>query len=420
MKLSVARVIKRSMPLFLMLLSVAIGIVSVELFYRLILASSASIDDKAMHRVVFLDGRGTIVQNHDEIFTYLPHNEIRNLTGFVYDRRYNIEYDYHFQTNNFGLVQADDIVPQRESFLFLGDSFTEGQGAEPWFRMASPQIDKLGYQPVNGGLMGTGFEQWVKLARYLAAEKIDVRKALVLFISLDYDRPVWNFTADNFNCLVALPRCQIDGSYFYRLPSPEELPSWVEKIMTARAGAASRAPAIRRSWLGSRAAMLLPATYQVYTYFRSQLVEQQSHDAVAELIRMYGAENIAFMHLPQKDELGYGPNSLGLKARHSIEKEGGRLFDGFKLCQLVPADYYANDDHPNGGGYSKVVACVTEVIKEMTAGNRYGTPANNDLHVEPRKEAAEPQYDGDHDFGPRAARDRSTVRRFGSAMSSEG
>jgi hypothetical protein len=57
----------------------------------------------------------------------------------------------------FGLVQDKDLVRGVKSILLLGDSFTEGQGAEPWFRQIAPQIEKLNYQPINGGLFGTGF-----------------------------------------------------------------------------------------------------------------------------------------------------------------------------------------------------------------------------------------------------------------------
>ena len=97
-------------------------------------------------------------------------------------------------------------------------------------------------------------------------------------------------------------------------------------------------------------------------------LEQESRAAIADLIKIYGPENVAFLHVPQKDEVGHGPNSLGLKARGAIEDAGGKLFDGFKQCQLTSADYYANDNHPNKGGYSKIAACAAKVINQLVAG----------------------------------------------------
>ena len=132
-------------------------------------------------------------------------------------------------------------------------------------------------------------------------------------------------------------------------------------------------------WLKARAAALLPASYHVYKHFKESAgfggadftrAEQESRVAIAELIRLYGPENVAFIHLPQKDEVGYGPNNLGLRARRAIEAAGGKLFDGFKLCQLTGTDYYVNDDHPNKDGYTKIAACAANVIKELVAGGQ--------------------------------------------------
>jgi hypothetical protein len=159
--------IEKIAPWLLVIPSAFIGILLVELSCQLFCPSirSTQIVYKAIHRVIFFDGRDTIFRNEGDIFTYIPHSEIRNLTGFFFDDDFDVEYDYHFRTNNFGLVQDADVMPGRESLLLLGDSFTEGQGAEPWFRQVSPEIEKLGYQAVNGGLRGTGFEHWLKLAQ---------------------------------------------------------------------------------------------------------------------------------------------------------------------------------------------------------------------------------------------------------------
>src|SRR4029077_1116528 len=185
-------------------------------------------------------------------------SEIRNVTGFLSDNDFIVEYDYRFRTNNFGLVQDADIAPERDSLLLLGDSFTEGQGAEPWFRLVSPEIAKLGYQAINGGLMATGFEQWLKLDRYLAASKVRIEKIVVLFISDDYRRPVHNFRPDELRCLADLSLCRAAEDYLFRLPPGAELSSWIAKIRTARA------PVLAKIHFRVRAEALLPASYHVY------------------------------------------------------------------------------------------------------------------------------------------------------------
>src|SRR5579863_4030401 len=338
--------IRRTAPWLLIIPSAIIGIVLVELFCRLFVPSIGNTESvfKPLRRVMFFDGRDAIFRNHEEIFTFVRHDEVRNLAAFLTDDGFTVEYDYRFRTNNLGLVQDADIVPERPSLLLLGDSFTEGLGAEPWFRLLSPAIDELGYQPINGGLLGTGFDQWLKLERYLTARNFQIRKLVVVFISDDYHRPFGNREPGELRCLTAVALCDPGESFFYRLPPPGELSSFIGKVRAARAP-------MMGSWIGTRAAALLPASFQVYRYFNDRLenpsaiarlayAEQQSLAAIAELIKIHGPDNVVFIHIPQKDEIATGPDSLGATARRAIEAAGGRVFDGFKLCRLTAADYY--------------------------------------------------------------------------------
>ena len=268
-------------PWLLTIPSALTGIILVELFCWLFVPSIGWNVPGRDRRVVFFDGPSAIFENHEDIFTYLPRNEIRNVTAFFSDNDFVVEYDYRFRTNNRGLVQDADVVPERQSLLLLGDSFTEGQGAEPWFRLVSPAIEKLGYQPINGGVLGTGFSQWLKLDRYLAAKNIQIRKLVVLFISDDYHRPVWHIPPPVAECLSGSPLCRVEDSYLYRLPPQEEMSSWIARVRTARGPTKPR--------LKVSAAALLPASHSVYMYFRQLFLfaqaEKESHASIAELIR---------------------------------------------------------------------------------------------------------------------------------------
>ncbi len=346
-------------PWLLIIPSALIGLLLVELSCRLFFPSIGSI--KGLSLAIFFDSNTPIFRNHDGIFNYFPHSEIRNVTVFMSKDDFRTEYDYHFKTNNYGLVQDDDVAPERKSLLLLGDSFTEGQGAEPWFRTISPEIEKLGYQPVNGGVLGTGFEQWLKLTQYLAAQDVQIRKLVVIFISDDFHRSIWNIQPDVLQCLLDPPLCSVENSYFYRLPPPEEMSSWISRIRTARG------PLRTRSIFSVSA--VLPASYSVYNFLNQQIsfarAEKQSRDAIEQLLRIYGPRNVAFLHLPEKEEIDHGPDDLGLRAQNAIQKAGGQLFDGFKLCQLTKADYYLHDEHPNKNGYRKIATCVAGVASQF-------------------------------------------------------
>ncbi len=107
----------------------------------------------------------------------------------------------------------------------------------------------------------------------------------------------------------------------------------------------------------------------------SAQAKRGSRAAISELVDRYGRENVAFLHLPQKNEIAGGPNDLGLAARRAIAAAGGTLFDGFKLCQMTPSDYFPNDDHPNAHGYSKIATCAAEIATSLASERAQGERA---------------------------------------------
>lgn len=352
----------------LVVVSLMLGLIIVELscYFFVPSVARASANKQLFdwnHRIIFFEGAGSIFQNDDDIFTYVPHDDIRTVLGYFSNKDFSVEYDYRFHTNNFGLVQDFDIAPARPSILLLGDSFTEGQGAAPWFRQLATQGNEVPYQLINGGFAGTGFEQWGKLARHLKCRNVNIRKLIVLFISDDLRRAVWNFPQAELRCLQSLSACTGDEQY-RRLPSSTELAATIDKIKTLRDTPKRRVTA--------RARMALPASFLVYDYLRSilftdqLLAEQRAVTTIAALVEEYGSDNVAFLHLPQKDELD-GMSEPGMQERRAIQAAGGKLYDGFQLCHLTPADYHVRDPHLNAQGYGKIANCVGKVLHELTA-----------------------------------------------------
>lgn len=366
-----ATLIEKLLPFLLIVGSILIGIVGIEILCRLFMPSIAN-RDREPQVIYFFDGPSTIFRNYGDIFTYAPNSDIRILTVAYSAKNFGIEYDNHIKTNNFGLVQDNPVNPGKGSFMLVGDSFTEGVGASPWFPLVSSEISEFGYQPINGGIGGSGFGSWLKLDQYLAAADIDIRKVVVLFISDDFHRPVWNVRPDELRCLSQQSICTVESEVFfrYRLPPPEAFASWVARIRAARAAT-----------LGAQAQALAPATYDIYKQLserfrltpgaRARVAwdergKDESRAAIGEFIKIHGSKNVAFLHLPEKGELASGPDSLGLNARRSIQQAGGKLFDGFELCHLTEADYHPNDLHPNRRGYEKIAACCADVIRQIS------------------------------------------------------
>lgn len=111
-------------------------------------------------------------------------------------------WDYNFSTNNLGLLQSANLNSQKKSILFLGDSFTQGTGSEPWLDDLSINFNK--YQIVNGGMGATGFIQFSNLNDYLST-KLNIKKRVIIFISQDIRRNITIFKdtkclIDHFYC----------------------------------------------------------------------------------------------------------------------------------------------------------------------------------------------------------------------------
>jgi hypothetical protein len=324
-------------------------------------------------RIMFYDGPDSIFRNLDDIFTYVPNSQIFSRVIYFSGSSYSTEYAYKFKTNNFGLVQDKDLVRGVTSILLLGDSFTEGQGAEPWFRQIAPRIERLNYQPINGGLQGTGFLNWWELEQFLSANEIAVAKLVVIFISDDVRRPKWNFSEHDLACLRSINLCRgFEG--FLRLPPAPEFARWVAKIGT------SREP--RNVGIKERIGSALPATYAVYRFFLNVAKRSAPPQGtpgqielvttvINEMVEKYGRENVLFIQLPRgKEELRGAILPDGLLTRKLIRDSGARYADGTSLCGLDGSDFFARDGHPNQQGYSKIAKCITDIVEPFLNQDR--------------------------------------------------
>jgi hypothetical protein len=333
-------------------------------------------DSKYSGPIVFLQGEQTIFQSHGSAFTYIPHMLARSEHVFYSDSDYEVEFDYQFPTNNIGLVQDSDAVPGKKSVLVLGDSFTEGVGSWPWFTTLAPVIEEFGYQPINGGLRGTGFYMWWQLAQYLESRGLQIEKLVIVFTSPDYRARPMTFTEGYLRCLSKpiLQNCDLSEYFFLPLPPREQLPIWVDEVRKLRYAQPPSEPRSTFASIKAKLEALMPATYRVYGFLKLKLsppapdpdkarAEIQSQAAIQALIERYGAKNLIFVHVPIKNEAS--PNPDGLKARQAISAAGGHLFDGFEFCGLSVSDYHLIDGHPTEAGYKKLSDCVAQAFKKL-------------------------------------------------------
>lgn len=356
----------QAQPLMLIAISLAIALGAIELAYRTIYSERVSTNSGKSDRYMFF---GTAddespFKNQATIFTYTPHSTVR--AQAFYDVKNNLikEYSYQFKTNNLGLVQSQDVDLNQDSLLVLGDSFTEGQGANPWFERLA-QTNQNSLQLINGGLLGTGFEQWGLLHDHLLKAGVKVKKLVVIFISDDYRRTVWNFPPKVTSCLRKIEDCVGDEGYFPLPPDHAIMPT-LQKLKDFRTKEyaikdARQAENWVRRYLSSvhHAWQFTKENFQIH--FRSK-----SPKVIEQLSKQYG-NNLIYIHLPTKHEIvsGNKPDYIGLLAREHILKQGGKWVDGFSQCGLTTSDFHPNDPHPNEQGYAKIEKCVSRTIVAM-------------------------------------------------------
>ena len=304
-------------------------------------------------------------------FVYQPNARIHSQTFYITDP--NVpklvrEYSYEIRTNSTGLVQLADIVASQPSILFLGDSYTEGQGARPWFYRLEAQWPKQAqYQIINGGILGAGFQAWEHL--YKDISKItEISKIVIIFISDDWIRPIWRFSEHDLECLKSAAQCTGSDNFFGLPEHPVEMDVQIHRIARARVDYLARRTSalniVKRSVIYQR--LLLPAYHRWWPYRRAEEERQfeESKKALLNIVKKIGPQNLLFIQLPQKNELDSGPGFMGGKGREFIRRQGFSFVDGFEKCGLKMTDFHLHDGHPNVKGYMKVAECVNGSVRE--------------------------------------------------------
>jgi len=351
--------------LVISVLSIFIGLILFEIIAGFIIGKEFSNDHERSRRYMLFgtSNNAPAFRNQGKIFTYAPNINVRSTTYYEDGPGLHKEYDYEFKTNNLGLVQKLNISQDQPSNLVLGDSFTEGQGAIPWFYELESKNNKS-IQLINGGILGTGFAQWKILNDQLIDSGIRINKVLVPFISDDYQRVVWNFPDRVLNCLGDIKTCKGDEGYYPKPQKDDE--AFVNQLRQFRDAEHADKKAVK----GKRFfRQYFPSLHFIWGYMKNEYklrYANRNSPAIEALVKQYGT-NIIFIHIPTKEELERGntPNPLGQLAREKINSSGGKLVDGFNVCGLETKDYFTNDPHPNSGGYKKIAVCVEKAMQRL-------------------------------------------------------
>ena len=350
----------------LVVLSVVLGMVLVEVALRV-----CNFPPKQGPRFLFFSRPGMKDQHKD--FGYYENRKIREVSICKTREGFQVEYDTSYSTNNLGLVQKSNFDPAKKSLVFIGDSFTQGEGATPWFYKLEAGWRDNTYQLVNLGLIGTGLVQWRDTLKWFA-QKGAIKHIFLIFISDDWLRRRWyahdDLSGTSFWFCTECPRnhgvCRNKNKLgIIYLEKDWDLPAIIKRAREIPEDPGK--PGFRGFWNNLYFRRLLKITLpSTRNRAKKQIIINQNLEAFDQIISRFGKENITVVHLPLRSEVIQGRyNWVGKQAKALVLARGVTYYDGLALCGLTKSDFHEQDYHPNAAGYAKILACIkTQVLRD--------------------------------------------------------
>lgn len=308
---------------------------------------------------------GNVFQNIGRIFKYQPNLSIQHDAYYFINNKWLREYSYEINTNNFGLVQDQDISTDVQSILFLGDSMTEGLGAPSWVNKFGDFIK--GYQVINGGIFGSGPQQFELMEQHVS-EQYNIKKVVFIYIGSDISRDPFNFSTKRINCIKDHSTC-IGNENFFGFPLQNENPENFLNILKEYRNIKDNKRTFKKlrrkikKQISSLNIVHIPRNYFKNKFYKSKNVKiSNNFKSIERLVKKYD-KNIIFVNIKTIDEIYNGGMSY-----YSIytEKFINNLHHKVYICDMNndPKNFYKYDGHPNIDGYNILFKCVDKIINQ--------------------------------------------------------
>jgi len=340
------------------LISIAFIFISAETLLSLYFKSVKIPTDNRFKYRYMLYSEGKLFKRFDNFFKYHPNLNKRSLQFYFKDNQFIKIWDYEFETNNNGLVQSFDIFPNKKSILILGDSLAEGQGDQPWIDKFGESF--LGYQMINGGIIGIGFQQFENIAIHLK-KKFNVEKTIVLYIGGDLRRGL--VLLSDTECLLNNDNC-LGNFSFYSIPKNEnDLNKFLKDIHELRQK--------ENLSLKLKIKYLIRGTYS-YNILRSQIntIRLKNNKTIKKNLRSIdnlfkeNKDKIVFVNIKTAEEI--------IREKESYET---KLIKKYLNDRNIPSlqcdmnndisNFYKIDLHPNEKGHQEIFLCVKKIIEKF-------------------------------------------------------
>ena len=308
-----------------------------------------------------------------------PNDRLRILA--MYDEA--VEFDSTLPSNDLGFIDHRNYVLAPDGrlasrrYAFVGDSFTEGFGGDPWVPRLRDWLQASGrdVEIYNLGVAGAGFQQFDRLLRSVADE-LSFTDVVILVISNDFYRPIWTpvTSSDGLRlcrgeratgCAARQPIGLI-GSHDSKGEAVERARQ-MSRALVADPDADTE-PLWRRAARQSRLLTLGWRTpRRIYERFwRAESVpdpgdmedprQLEANLSALSAIRSRHGATVQLIHLPEKQEVAAGRYKLDVESQ--VERLGVPYFAALTRCEWAMSMFYPRDGHPNAQGYENISSCV--------------------------------------------------------------
>jgi len=325
------------------------------------------------HRFLFYSSHA--VRNVGTYWEYVPHTWVRSAAVYGFPcSDYHVEYDVWFRTNDIGLVQTGDFDRSRNSIAVFGDSFTEGQGATPWFYRfeaeAREKMERRSLQLLNFGHQSVGVPYWHDLF-FDKRDDLNVTQAIFILIGSDWFRKRQVWSESDIRCINDSSTCGPSNTWH---GMNEKDLSGDGLIAAAKLRAAARhgeglKPCVKGFLAGhSRIYKYIQLYSDAYLGSEASRASDdqpflQNTAMMESMLRAIGMDNAAFVIVPVKDEAERG--RFNAETEKMINAVRGLGVTNITFCELGKQDYYRWDGHPNQAGYDKVATCAYRALQSL-------------------------------------------------------
>tara|TARA_Y200000002_G_scaffold194917_1_gene161050 strand:+ start:134 stop:1219 length:1086 start_codon:yes stop_codon:yes gene_type:complete len=359
-------VTEKKKTIFLTFTSVIISLLFIELFFQFKNSLKEKTINFTSEPAYLLFQQGKVFKNIENVVKYHSNKTIKAEAYIYTENKFKQAYSYEIKTNNFGLVQKNNLKKNIPSILFLGDSFTEGQGVPAWIDKFEGNFSK--YQIINGGILATGPQQFELMEKHVS-RNYDVKKVLFLFIGHDIRRSPFLMSKKDLDCLNDYKKC-IGSQTFLGYPISNKNPDiFLKSLRNQRIenyknlSFAKKLKKKTKNFFSNLYIIKTPKTFLREKFYKSKNIKiKKNFLSIKRLHEKYG-KNIFFINLKTRNEILNGREYESIYAESFIKN----LTNNFYSCEFDNdlSNFNPLDHHPNKKGYDNLFNCINGIMAEM-------------------------------------------------------